>query len=102
MWRYLLRDREPPAQEAAPLDVVRRESVERLPVERHGVLLRPAALGLLGRRDEVLDGALVLAGAAPVPGERAAGLADLGRRFLDELRDVPVALRAGRARGWSS
>ena len=94
----LLRDREPPAEEAHALEVVRRSHVERLLVQRHRVLLRPAALGLLGGRDEVLDSVLELAGTAPVAGERRAGLADLGRRLLDELRDVAVPLAAPGAR----
>ena len=61
-------------------------------------MLRPAALGLLGGRDEVADGPLGLVGAPPVPGEGRRGLADLGRRLLDELGDVAVALATSGAR----
>src|SRR5262249_34235662 len=83
---------EPATEEADALDVLSRSHVERLLVERHRVLLGPAALGLLGRGDEVLSRMLELAGAAPVARERRSGLADLGRRLLDELRDVAVVL----------
>ena len=50
-------------------------SCERLAVEERRVVLRPAALGLLGRADELFDGAVVVAGVAPVAGERADRLA---------------------------
>ena len=66
-----LRDREPAPQHVPALGVVGRHEVERLAVEQHRVLLRPAALGLLGRRDEVVDRPLEVAGVAPVAGERA-------------------------------
>src|SRR5439155_8912079 len=67
-------------------------------VQRDRVLLRPAALRFLRRRNEVLDRMLELAGAAPVARESRAGLADLGRRRLDELGDVTVCLAAPGAR----
>ena len=77
----LLGDGEPLAEEADAIEVVGGRHVERLLVQRDRVLLRPAALGLFGSRDEVLDGVLELAGAAPVAGKCRAGLADLGRRL---------------------
>src|SRR5262249_46656922 len=49
----LLGDREAFAEEADALEVIGRRGGERLLVERHGVWLRPPALRLLCRRDEV-------------------------------------------------
>ena len=88
MDRGSARQAEPAADVAEPLDVVFRDEVERLPVDDRGLVLRPAALGLLGGADEVADGALGFASVAPVARERCGRLAELGGRLLEELRDL--------------
>jgi hypothetical protein len=75
--------------ERAPLLLVVRE-LERLAVEGDRSILRPPVLGLLGCGDEVPEGLDRLAGVAPVAGERGACLADLGRRSLEEERELLV------------
>jgi hypothetical protein len=67
--RRLERDREAEREVATPC-VALLEKPERLAVEDDRTLLRPAAPGLVCRRGEVLDGALGLAGLAPVVAER--------------------------------
>jgi hypothetical protein len=86
------RERDPAPQVREPLVVLRNE-VERLAVEHRRLILRPAALGLLGHLDEVTDRALTFARVPPVTGERGRGFSELGGRLLEEL-DARVALAA--------
>ena len=64
-------------------------------VERDRVLLRPAATGLVRRRDEAVDRPVGLARLAPVVGERLVRLADLPVVASRKPRDrgVPLAAR---------
>ena len=62
------------------------------------MVLRPAALGELGRADELFDGAVVVTCGAPVAGESADRLARDAGRVADELCDQRVSSHAVRAR----
>src|SRR4051812_15398022 len=81
---------EPAADVAESLSVVCGNEVERLPVDDRRLVLRPAALGLLGRADEVEDGTRGLAGLPPVACKRGGSLTELGRRLLEELGHTRV------------
>ena len=71
---------------------------ERLAVEHHRVVFRPAALRLLGGTGQLRDRPLEVARIAPVVGERADRLVRRAGRPLEELRDRLVASRAVGAR----
>ena len=61
------------------------------------MVLRPAALGLLGRAHELLDRARMIARVAPVAGERADHLTGRAGRAFEELGHERVAPRTVRA-----
>ena len=94
----LLRDREPPAQEAHALDVVRRASCSSASLYSVTAycFAQPRSASSAAAT-KCLNGMLELAGAAPMAGECCPGLADLGRGRLDELRDVAVPLASAGA-----
>src|SRR5581483_6824389 len=87
------RDREPAAHIVPELGVLLRDELERLAVEERGVVLRPAALGELGRAEQLLDRALVIARRAPVACHGADRLARAAGRPPEELCDQRVPAR---------
>src|SRR4051794_7918237 len=85
MKRGLGSDRQAAAQRALPFNVLRRDQLQRLAIEERGVVLRPAALGLLGRPEKLLDRTITMACIAPMACDRGDRLTGPARRALEEL-----------------
>ena len=94
MVRRRARERDSAAKRAPLLGVVLRDQFERFAIEQRGVALRPAPLGELSCTHELLDRALVVAGADPVTGHGADRVARYSGRVAEELGDECVSLRA--------
>ena len=85
--------------DVASARVAFRQELERLAVELDGALLRPAAAGVVGGRDEVRHGAVDVLRLAPVIGERRGRHAGLRRRLLEEAAPTAAWRSRRRARG---